>query len=110
MEFALVSPLIFVCMYLIVATTATCLQLLSMNDVARNGARIAATSQDPAEVAVSFAHQLGYSASISTSTDGQFITVTVHRDFKPFTLSQWLSPVPLRATSTMMHEPPMVLE
>jgi Flp pilus assembly protein TadG len=109
-EFALISPLIVVCLYLVVATTMSCLQVLHLHNIARDAARTASTSGAPITSAQEFAQSLGTTADVVLSSDQQFVSVTVHKAFQPTSVTAWLSPLPLRATVTMMLEPPMVLE
>ena len=109
-EFALISPLIVLCLYLIVGTTASCLQVLHLHDIARGAARTASTSGSPITSAQDFAQSLGTTATVVISPDQQFVSVTVHKTSQPTSIKAWVSPLPLRATVTMMLEPQMVLE
>ena len=109
-EFALISPLIVLCLYLIVGTTASCLQVLHLHDIARGAARTASTSGSPNTAAQDFAQSLGTTATVVISPDQQFVSVTVHKTFQATSIQAWFSPLPLRATVTMMLEPQMVLE
>ena len=109
-EFALISPLVVLCLYLVVGTTASCLEVLRLHDIARDAARSAATSGSPIATAQEFAQSHGATSTVAISPDQQFVSVTVHKTFQPISIKAWLSPLPLRATVTMMLEPPMVLE
>ena len=109
-EFALISPLIVLCLYLIVGTTASCLQVLHLHDIARDAARTASTSGSPITSAQDFAQSLGTTATVVISPDQQFVSVTVHKTFQATSIKAWFTPLPLRATVTMMLESQMVLE
>jgi Flp pilus assembly protein TadG len=109
-EFALISPLVVLCLYLVVGTTASCLEVLRLHDIARDAARTAATSGSPIATAQEFAQSHSATSTVAISPDQQFVSVTVHKTFQPTSIKAWLSPLPLRATVTMMLEPPMVLE
>jgi Flp pilus assembly protein TadG len=109
-EFALISPLIVLCLYLIVGTTASCLQVLHLHDIARGAARTASTSGSPNTAAQDFAQSLGTTATVVISPDQQFVSVTVHKTFQATSIKAWFTPLPLHATVTMMLEPQMVLE
>lgn len=109
-EFALISPLIVVCLYLVVATTMSCLEALHLHDIARSAARTASTSETPIQSAQELATSVATRATVALSPDQQFVSVTVHTSFQPTSLRAWFSPLPLRATVTMALEPPMVLE
>ena len=110
MEFALISPLIVLCLYLIVGTTASCLQVLHLHDIARGAARTASTSGSPITSAQDFAQSLGTTATVVISPDQQFVSVTVHKTFQATSIKAWFTPLRLHATVTMMLEPQMVLE
>jgi len=90
-EFALLLPLFAVLCGCIVAVTAACLQVLALADTARNAARLAAVSSDPAAAA---------SAYVADGSPGT-VRVTV-----PL-VGHVTVPLPLSAGAVMLMEPPM---
>jgi hypothetical protein len=108
-EFALLLPLFAVLCGCIVAVTAACLQVLALADTARNAARLAAVSTDPAAAAAG--HVAGESRGIivTTDTDGTLVRVTLRRVMRvdlPL-VGRVSVPLPLSAGAVMLMEPPM---
>lgn len=107
-EFALLLPFVVTVAGCIVAVTAACLQLLALNDLARNCARAAAVSASPAATAEATADRLGGGATVTTQTDAGTVTVVVRRSFTvrlPL-LGRLRLRTPLSARATMLVEPP----
>lgn len=108
MEFALLLPFVAALAACIVAVTAACLQLLALNDLARNCARAAAVSASPAATAEATADRLGGGVAVTTRTDGSTVTVVVRRSFtvRVPLLGRLRLRTPLSAEVTMLIEPP----
>ena len=107
-EFALLLPFVAALAACIVAVTAVCLQLLALNDLARNCARAAAVSSDPAAAATATAQQPHGAVTVTTRTEGPTVTVRVSRSFTvrvPF-LGRVRLRTPLSAGASMLLEPP----
>ncbi|MFM7262401.1 MAG: TadE/TadG family type IV pilus assembly protein [Acidimicrobiales bacterium] len=107
-EFALLLPFVAALAACIVVVTAACLQLLALNDLARNCARAAAVSSDPAAAATATARNLHGDVSVTTGTEGTTVTVRVRRWFTvsvPF-VGQVRLRTPLSAGASMLLEPP----
>ena len=107
-EFALLLPFVAALAGCIVAVMAACLHLLALNDLARNCARAAAVSSDPAATAAATAQQLGGGATVTTQSDGSTVTVRVRRSFalRVPLLGRLRLRTPLSAEATMLVEPP----
>ena len=107
-EFALLLPFVAALAGCIVAMTAACIQLLALNDLARNCARAAAVSSDPAATAAATAQHLGGGATVTTHSDGSTVTVRVRRSFalRVPLLGRLRLRTPLTAEATMLVEPP----
>ena len=108
-EFALMAPLVVLCVLLLLATVSVCLDTLRLNDIARSAVRSAITSDNPAEAATAIA--LLSHVSATTTVDGVtgLITVDASKKKRFPLLGRWLPSLSLHATSTMMREPPLVL-
>ena len=108
-EFALMAPLVVLCVLLLLATLSVCLDTLRLNDIARSAVRSAITSDNPSDAATAIADLSQVSAV--TITDDLTGLVTVNATMKkqfPL-LGRWLPSLSLHGTATMMREPPLVL-
>lgn len=108
-EFALLLPLFAVLCGCIVALTAACLQVLALADTARNAARLAAVSPDPAATASAYVAEGSPGTAVSTVTDGTTVRVTLRRTVSlavPL-VGRVFVPLPLSAGAVMLVEPPM---
>ena len=108
-EFALMAPLVVLCALLLVATLSVCLDTLRLNDIARSAARSAITSDNPSEAATAIAGLSLVSATTTVDDVTGLITVTASMKKRFPLLGRWLPSLSLRATATMMREPPLVL-
>lgn len=106
-EFVLLLPLVGVLCGCIVAVTAVCLHLLSLNDLARNCARTAAVSLTPADTAADCAREGGGTHAVTHIRSG-IVTVSVHRTFgvRIPVLRRWHIGLPLAGEASMALEPP----
>lgn len=108
-EFALLLPLFAVLCGCIIAVTTACLQVLSLADTARNAARLASVSADPAAAASAFVAGESRGTLVATVTDGTTVRVTLRRAVRvplPFA-GRVTVPLPLSAGAVMLMEPPM---
>lgn len=108
-EFALLLPLFAVLCGCIIAVTAACLQVLSLSDTARNAARLASVSADPAAAASGFVAGESPGTLVATVTDGTTVRVALRRAVRvplPFA-GRVTVPLPLSAGAVMLMEPPM---
>jgi Flp pilus assembly protein TadG len=108
-EFALVVPLVGLCAITLVAVVALCLNVLALNDIARNSARAAATSPDPQQAASTIAASRGATAIVHVSHSTGLVTVRVTQPARLFVIGSWLPTVQLSAHASIMQEPPIVL-
>ena len=108
-EFALMAPLVVLCAVLLLAILSVCLDTLRLNDIARNAARSAITSDNPADAVTAIADLSYVSAQTTTDEVTGIITVDITKKKRFPLLGKWLPSLSLHATSTMMREPPMVL-
>lgn len=108
-EFALLLPLFAVLCGCIIAVTAACLQVLSLADTARNAARLASVSADPAATASAFVAGESPGTLVATVTDGTTVRVTLRRAVRvPLAFAGRVTvPLPLSAGAVMLMEPPM---
>ena len=108
-EFALMAPLVVLCAVLLLATLSVCLDTLRLSDIARNAARSAITSDNPADAVTAIADLSYVSAQTTTDEVTGIITVDITKKKRFPLLGKWLPSLSLHATSSMMREPPMVL-
>jgi hypothetical protein len=108
-EFALLLPLFAVLCGCIVAVTAACLQVLALADTARNAARLAAVSSDPAAAASAFVADGSPGTVVRTVTDGTTVRVQLRRTVRVAVplVGRVSVPLPLSAGAVMLMEPPM---
>ena len=101
-------PLFVACLMLIVGVLSACLQVLALNDTARSAVRVAITADNPEQAinALSFGSRV--SARVTTNING-IVTVTVAQPFRLWFLHVPIASLQLRASSSMMREPPVVL-
>lgn len=108
-EFALMAPLVILCVLLLLATLSVCLDSLRLNDIARNAVRSAITSHDPSDAASAIATLSQVSAVTTTDDSTGLVTVEVSMKKRFPLLGRWLPSLSLHETVTMMREPPLVL-
>ena len=108
-EFALMAPLIVLCVLLLLATLSVCLDTLRMNDIARSAVRSAITSDNPSEAARAIANLSHVAAVTTTDESTGLVTVDASSKKRFPLLGRWLPSLSLHATATMMREPPLVL-
>ncbi len=108
-EFALMAPLIVLCVLLLLATLSVCLDTLRMNDIARSAVRSAITSDNPSEAARAIAVLSHVSTVTTTDELTGLVTVNASSQKRFPLLGRWLPSLSLHAAATMMREPPLVL-
>lgn len=108
-EFALIAPLVFACAGLLVATTALCLQFLSLHDVARTAARSAVVSENPTKAARTSVHDPSIQVAVAENVARGTISVTVSRTGGLWWFNRLLGARSISQTVTMMREAPIVL-
>lgn len=108
-EFALVVPLVGLCAIALVAVLTLCLNVLALNDTARNSARAAATSVDPQRAATTIAASSGATATVQVNNSNGLITVRISQPARLPIMKWWLPFVRLSAQASIMQEPPIVL-
>lgn len=108
-EFALLLPLFAVLCGCIIAVTAACLQVLALADTARNAARLAAVSSDPAAAASAYVADGSPGTVVRTVTDGTTVRVQLRRNVRVAVplVGRVSVPLPLSAGAVMLMEPPM---
>jgi Flp pilus assembly protein TadG len=108
-EFAVVAPLVFACVGLLIGSTVMCLQYLSLHDVARIAARTAVMSDNPVEAA----RGAIVDSSIQVKTEDDLvagtITVTVTKTSGIWWFNRLLASRAISQSVTMMREAPIVL-
>ena len=103
------APLVVLCAVLLLATLSVCLDTLRLDDIARNAARSAITSDNPVEAATAIADFSHVSAkTTSDEVTGLIIVDTTMKKRFPI-VGRWLPSLSLHGTATMMREPPVVL-
>lgn len=108
-EFALVAPLVFACVGLLVGTTVMCLQYLSLHDVARVAARAAVMAEVPSNAAKSVVTDSSLQVTTTENLSAGTITVTVTRTGGLWWMNRLLSKRAISQSVTMMREAPIVL-
>lgn len=109
-EFALVAPLVVMCALALVGTLSLCLSTLQMNDLARSIARSAITSDDPSASAQQMARLHDVRVVTTINDMDNLVGIEVQRTHAFPLLGRWLPHLTVRGNSTMMLEPPYVLE
>lgn len=108
-EFALVAPLVAICAGVLVAITFACVQVIQLHDIARTTARVAVTSDNPAQAAQDFAATQGVSVAVAQDEIRGLVTVEVAKSSRIPLLGRISRIVGLRASATMMRESPAIL-
>lgn len=108
-EFALVTPLVFACVGLLVGTTVMCLQYLSLHDVARIAARAAVVADAPSDAARSAVADSSLHVTTTENLPAGTITVTVTRTGGLWWINRLLATRAISQSVTMMREAPIVL-
>ncbi len=112
-EFALIFPLAIACMAFVFVAGAITFDQLSLAEIARTCARAAIVSENPESAAHEIAQRFDRSIRVETITNDEFgfITVRLERSRKlPLFLIQRVAPdILIRASSTMMREPPLLI-
>ena len=108
-EFALMAPLVVLCVLLLLATLSVCLDTLRLNDIARSAVRSAITSDNPSEAARAIAVLSHVSTVTTTDELTGLVTVNASSQKRFPLLGRWLPSLSLHAAATMMREPPLVL-
>ena len=109
-EFAFIVPLVIVGALALVGTLTLCLSTLQLNDLSRTIARSAITSDNPSDTANEFAARNNAHVAVMMDEKNGLITVEVKRSHSFPVLGDWLPHLTLRSSTTMMQEPPFVLE
>lgn len=107
-EFALLLPLFVASIVVMVGVLTVCMNQLALSDTARSAVRVAVTADDPPTAVQSLLRNSATSATVNEDSNG-IITVEVRR---PLRLAFFAMPtqwVQLRASASMMREPPIVL-
>lgn len=108
-EFALVAPLVFACVGLLVGTTVMCLQYLSLHDVARIAARAAVVADVPSDAAQSAVADSSLQVTTKENVSAGTITVRVTRTGGLWWMNRLLATRAISQSVTMMREAPIVL-
>jgi Flp pilus assembly protein TadG len=108
-EFALMAPLVVLCVLLLLATLSVCIDTLQLNDIARSAVRSAITSDNPSEAARAIAVLSHVSTVTTTDELTGLVTVNASSQKRFPLLGRWLPSLSLHGTATMMREPPVVL-
>lgn len=110
-EFALITPLVVMCAMALVSTIGLCVQILRLDDAARDAARSAITANEPAVAAAVIARTVRATAETTVHPRTGLVTVTLRRAHRfPFPVIGWIAPrITLTASATMLREPPIVL-
>ena len=110
-EFALIFPLAIAFTVFVLLAGAVIYDQLTLSEIARVSARTAIVSDDPVEAARNIASQLDPSVQIQTMVDNDTGLVTVQltrtRQLPILFFQRMLPDVEIRASVTMMREPPL---
>ena len=87
---------------------SACLQVLALNDTARTAVRVAVTADNPEQAVDAISLGSRVNAHVATNADG-VITVTAFQPFRLWFLHIPIAQLQLRASASMMREPPVVL-
>ena len=107
-EFALVLPLFMFCVLLILAVLGACLNVLALNDTARSAVRVAVTANEPQQAVQEMLQHSSTSASVYEDSNG-IVTVSLSQPFKLWLVNIPIALIRIRASASMMREPPVVL-
>ncbi len=107
-EFALVLPLFLFCVAFLFIVTQTCLSVLALNDTARSAVRAAVTADHPTEAVSTLLAESRITSEVNENENG-IITVHLAEPFRVWFLSLPIHLIRLRASASMMREPPIVL-
>lgn len=108
-EFALVVPLVFACVGLLIGATVMCLQYLSLHDVARVAARAAIVADIPADAARDAVKDVSLQVTTTENLAEGTITVTVRKTTGLWWVNRLLASRAISQSVTMMREAPIVL-
>lgn len=108
-EFALLLPLVALCLSAILSATWIGLSSLSLADTARNAARIASTAEDPSSAVEEALHDSHLKHVESLDDSQQFLTVSLTQHLRVPILGITLPKMTLTASSTILLETPPVL-
>ena len=108
-EFALVAPLVFACVGLLVGTTVICLQYLSLHDVARIAARAAVVAENPSDAAQSAVTDTSIRVTTTENLSAGTITVSVTKTGGLWWMNRIVAKRAISQSVTMMREAPIVL-
>ena len=114
MEFALVAPLVALCLLALIATAVTCMKVLSLHDLARTAARHGAVAPEPCATAAEVVQRSLPTARTICAVDPAWGTITVEirqRLTVPLfdVAPEWTSQVLPRATASFVVEPPPII-
>ena len=101
-------PLFMFCVLLILAVLGACLNVLALNDTARSAVRVADTANEPQQAVQEMLQHSSTSASVYEDSNG-IVTVSLSQPFKLWLVNVPIAFVQLRASASMMREPPVVL-
>ena len=87
---------------------SACLQVLALNDTARTAVRVAVTADNPEQAVDASTFGSHITTHVTTNANG-VITVTASQPFRLWFLYVPIAQLHLRAWSSMMREPPVVL-
>jgi len=108
-EFALVAPLVFACIGLLISTTVVCLQFLALHDVARSAVRAAVVSDNPTTAARAVVSDSSITLRVTEDVVAGTITVTAARTGGLWWINRLLSSRAISQSVTMMREAPIAL-
>lgn len=107
-EFALMLPIFVASIVFMLGVLSICINQLALNDEARSAVRTASTADNPEEAVHAFLRSNPASFSVR-ETDNGIISVEIRQPIRMFFFSLPLGPLQLRASASMMREPPIVL-
>lgn len=112
-EFALLVPLVVMCMMAIIVATMAGLRVLSLADLARNAARAATVADAPCDAAEALVDSRAtMRCTIDRLPSGSAQMVHIHLTDRwdvPDIVAAWIGVLAPRASATMLIEPPPVL-
>ena len=104
MEFALLLPLLVLCVCVLCTTLWVCLETLRLNDTARLIARAVATSDDPQTTANNLAPRFT-TVQVNTEEETQIVSVHLTQKLRfPF-IGSALPALRIQATTHILYEP-----
>jgi Flp pilus assembly protein TadG len=107
-EFALLLPVFLVTIFLMLGVLTVCMKQLALSDVARSAVRVAVTADDPPTAVESLLRNTSTSSTVSENQNG-IIRVEVRQPIRLAFFALPTQVVQLRASASMMREPPIVL-